>query len=85
MKSQLPTEMARRIAAGENWLEIWLELRGITVTQLATLADINVGDLGRIAEGRMQPNAGQIMKIAHALNVDVKELEKTMHPGLLKR
>lgn len=84
MRSQLPTEMARRIAGGENWLEIWLEMRGITVTQLATLADINVGDLGRIAEGRLEPNAGQISKIAHALNVDVKELEKTMRLGIPK-
>lgn len=75
---ELSPEMAERIASGTNWLELWLEVRGITLAQLASIADITIGDLRRIGDGDQQPTAGQIERIAHALNLSPAVIEASI-------
>lgn len=62
--------------------DIWWELRvirekdGHTLTSLAKAADMSLGYLSDLENGRRWPNATMTKKLAVALNVPVSVLEK---------
>lgn len=61
---------------------VWLELRvirtkdGHTLTSLAEAADMSLGYLSDLENGRRWPNARVTKKLANALKVPVSVLEK---------
>jgi transcriptional regulator with XRE-family HTH domain len=60
----------------------WLELRvireknGDSLTSLAKRAEMSLGYLSDLENGKREPNAGVTKKLAMALNVPVSVLEK---------
>jgi transcriptional regulator with XRE-family HTH domain len=60
----------------------WVELRvlrekdGHSLTSLARAADMSLGYLSDLENGKREPNARMIKKLAVALNVPVSMLEK---------
>lgn len=80
MTTKFPAQIARRVAAGESWLTVLIEMRGLSIEQLASLADVNVGDLARMADGKLEPTPGQLTRIVRALHIDLKDVEHFRHP-----
>lgn len=62
--------------------QIWTSLRvlrekdGHTLTSLAHAADMSLGYLSDLENGRREPNPRVTLKLAHALNVPTSVLEK---------
>lgn len=65
----------------------WLELRvlreknGDSLTSLARRAEMSLGYLSDLENGKREPNARMIKKLAVALNVPVSVLEKHRREG----
>ena len=58
---------------GENLKKIRMD-KGLSIRQLADIADLNFGNIGDIELGKVNPSLTTIVAIAMALGVDRAEL-----------
>lgn len=70
--------MSKRALPTRTWQELRVirEKDGHTLTSLAKAADMSLGYLSDLENGRREPNATVTKKLAVALNVPVSVLEK---------
>jgi transcriptional regulator with XRE-family HTH domain len=70
--------MSKRALPTQTWQELRVirEKDGYSLTSLAKAADMSLGYLSDLENGRREPNATVTKKLAVALNVPVSVLEK---------
>jgi transcriptional regulator with XRE-family HTH domain len=70
------------MAATSPQRQVWVELRvlrekdGHSLSSLARAADMSLGYLSDLENGKREPNARMTKKLAQALNVPISVLEK---------
>ncbi len=64
-------ELLAKVGAG---IRAWRKTAGLTMSQLAELADIDVGFLGYIETGKKAPSIVTAAKLAKALNLTLADL-----------
>ncbi len=65
------TELLAQVGSG---IRAWRKKAGLTMNQLAELADIDVGFLGYIETGKKAPSIATAAKLARALNLSLSDL-----------
>lgn len=65
------TELLVKVGAG---IRAWRKKAGLTMSQLAELADIDVGFLGYVETGKKAPSIVTAAKLAKALNLSLSDL-----------
>ena len=64
-------ELLAKVGAG---IRAWRKKAGLTMSQLAELADIDVGFLGYVETGKKAPSIVTAAKLAKALNLTLSDL-----------
>lgn len=64
-------ELLAKVGAG---IRAWRKKAGLTMNQLAELADIDVGFLGYVETGKKAPSIVTASKLAKALNLSLSDL-----------
>lgn len=64
-------ELLTKVGAG---IRAWRKKAGLTMNQLAELADIDVGFLGYVETGKKAPSIVTASKLAKALNLSLSDL-----------
>ena len=64
-------ELLTKVGAG---IRAWRKKAGLTMNQLAELADIDVGFLGYVETGKKAPSIVTAAKLAKALNLSLSDL-----------
>lgn len=64
-------ELLAKVGAG---IRAWRKKAGLTMSQLAELADIDVGFLGYVETGKKAPSIITAAKLAKALNLSLSDL-----------
>jgi DNA-binding Xre family transcriptional regulator len=70
----VPSEVVERLIAGENPIQVWREYRGIAVPDLAEAAGLPASALSEIEAGIREGRAGELLRMAAALSVDLDDL-----------
>jgi transcriptional regulator with XRE-family HTH domain len=73
----MPSELAKRMLAGEHPVRIWREHRGLTRAELAERAEIPPGYLSEIENGRKPGSTAAYQRLANALGVAVDDILPT--------
>jgi len=71
----VPDRVVERLAAGTNPIVVWRTYRGLTQARLAEQAGVTPHLLSNVENGHRDPRFSTMLKIAHALDVSVDELE----------
>jgi len=71
----VPIEITRRLMAGEVPVRVWREHRGLSARALASRAGISTAYLSQIETGKKPGSFDAVAKLAHALGVDMEDLE----------
>lgn len=61
------------VATGKR-IHLWRERRKLTLEQLASLVDREPAYLSRIEHGNQKPSLDTLLRICHALNLDINNL-----------
>jgi ribosome-binding protein aMBF1 (putative translation factor) len=70
----VPSELVKRILAGERPLRVWREYRGLSLAQLSAQVGIGVSYLSEIERGLRQGPARIWVRLARALDVTVEDI-----------
>lgn len=70
----LPSDLARRLVAGETPVRVWREHRGISAADLAHQAGLSRAYISQIETGKRHPGVAALRRMAGVLNVDLDDL-----------
>jgi DNA-binding XRE family transcriptional regulator len=70
----MPLELTRKIIEGENPIEVYLEYRNLTQTELAKVVGVTQTTISEIENGRKQGSIKTLKAIASALKVDLDDI-----------
>ncbi len=70
----VPAETLKRLLSGESPLRVWLELRGLTQSSLASASGVNRVLIADIEAGRSKGFHETARKLADALGVAIDDL-----------
>lgn len=70
----LPSDMVRRLVAGETPLRVWRQYRGISAADLARQAHLSRAYISQIETGKRQPGVAALRRIARVLNAGLDDL-----------
>jgi DNA-binding XRE family transcriptional regulator len=73
-RRMLPFEVTSAIVNGASPMRAWREHRGLSQSQLAEAAGINVDDLSEIEDGTRKPAPATLRKLAKVLRAHVDDL-----------
>lgn len=73
----MPSELVKRMLAGEHPVRIWREHRGLTRAELAARAEIPQGYLSEIENRRKPGSTAAYQRLANALGVAVDDILPT--------
>jgi ribosome-binding protein aMBF1 (putative translation factor) len=71
----VPSEVTRRLMAGERPVRVWREHRGLSARALASRAGVSAAYLSQIETGSKPGSFDAMAKLARALGVDMEDLE----------
>jgi ribosome-binding protein aMBF1 (putative translation factor) len=71
----VPTELTKRLLAGEVPVRVWREHRGLSARALAARAGISAAYLSQIETSKKPGSFDAMAKLARALGVDMEDLE----------
>jgi len=69
-----PAEFVSRLLSGEQPLCVWREYRNFTLAALGKACNVSASALSQIEQGKREPSAALLKKLAAALNCEMEEL-----------
>ena len=73
-RRMIPFEVTTAILNGASPIRAWREHRGLSESQIAAAAGIDVDELSEIEDGTRKPTAATLRKLAKALRAHVDDL-----------
>ncbi len=73
-EERVPTDVARRLVAGENPIRVWREHRGMTLEQLGAAAGLSKGYLSDLENGKRKGPIDTMRAVGAALKVSIEDL-----------
>ena len=70
----MPSGFANRLIDGESPIRVWRDYRGVTQSELASMADISSAYLSQLETGKRVGTAEVLSRIAVSLKVSVDDL-----------
>jgi ribosome-binding protein aMBF1 (putative translation factor) len=74
-RRMIPFEVTTAILNGASPIRAWREHRGLSESQIAAAAGIDVDELSEIEDGTRKPTAATLRKLAKALRSQVDDLK----------
>lgn len=69
-----PSEFVDRLLSGEHPLAVWREYRGLTCAALASACGVSAPAISQIENGKRDPSASLLRRMARALRCDMDDL-----------
>lgn len=70
----VPSQVVKRLVDGQNPVRVWREHRGLSVRNLAAMAEISPAYLSEIETGKKEGRIGVLARVAKALGITLDDL-----------
>jgi ribosome-binding protein aMBF1 (putative translation factor) len=73
-EEMIPSEIVKRILAGENPVRVWRQHRGLSARDLAEKAGLSAAYVSEIETGKKDGSVSAMKRIAESLGVEIDDL-----------